>query len=304
MAAKYGEVFGHFVRRRDWLDFMGKRIARLYPLHLFTLMIVIPLMLDKYSDVPSQTFLMEFLMNIFMIHSWGSVNDVTFNFPSWSISVEFGVYILFPFIWAFLFGRRLRLVVLAAVIGGYGAIWLMQSGLEVAVELRIFRGLLGFSLGMLAFSWRSLGRIRSDTVMAVAQIATAVTLVALMARPGPVGPEVMPAVALLTVLLHQDRGPVAWALARPSLVWLGDVSYSIYMLHMPVFWMMKAVLMRVGLFDREAIAEAPLVAGAPVIAICLLILLPLGHLSLRWLENPGRRRLSHAFRRTKMRGAA
>jgi hypothetical protein len=103
----------------------------------------------------------------------------------------------------------LRLVVLAAVIGGYGAIWLMQSGLEVAVELRIFRGLLGFSLGMLAFSWRGLGRIRSDAVMAVAQIATAATLVALMARPGPVGPEVMPAVALLTVLLHQDRGPVA-----------------------------------------------------------------------------------------------
>jgi peptidoglycan/LPS O-acetylase OafA/YrhL len=56
MSAKYEKVFEHLVRHRDWLDFMGKRIARLYPLHLFTLMIISALMLEKYSDVPSKTF--------------------------------------------------------------------------------------------------------------------------------------------------------------------------------------------------------------------------------------------------------
>lgn len=75
-------------------------------------------------------------------------------------------------------------------------------------------------------------------------------------------------------------------------VWPGEASYSIYMLRMPVFWIVKEVLMRADLVDRAAIAEAPRAVGGGLVLLCLAVLLPLAHLSHAWFETPARRTLS------------
>lgn len=71
-------------------QFYVLRIIRIYPLHLLTLIISIPL-IDISIDV---------FPNIFLIQSFFSNSNVYFyaNAPSWSLSVEMFFYLLFPFI--------------------------------------------------------------------------------------------------------------------------------------------------------------------------------------------------------------
>ena len=83
--------------------FMKKRIARIYPLHLFTLAsyTLIPLsyfIFDK--ELPSDTLysLDNFFLSLFMINNWGFSDTLSWNIPSWSISTEFAAYLSFPFL--------------------------------------------------------------------------------------------------------------------------------------------------------------------------------------------------------------
>ena len=80
--------------------FMAKRFARLYPLHFFTLIIVLVIQTINlnYSNNHEIYFLNDikhFLLNIFLISGWGFEDGYSFNAPIWSVSVEIIVYIVF-----------------------------------------------------------------------------------------------------------------------------------------------------------------------------------------------------------------
>jgi peptidoglycan/LPS O-acetylase OafA/YrhL len=83
--------------------FVRKRLARLYPLHLATLLFYVmlggliatgriaPENVEKYN--PS-----EIIPNLLMIHAWSPFGVISYNYVSWSISAEFFVYLCFPLI--------------------------------------------------------------------------------------------------------------------------------------------------------------------------------------------------------------
>jgi peptidoglycan/LPS O-acetylase OafA/YrhL len=85
----------------SYFDFVRKRIARLYPLHIATLLFYVALGLviatgkvtpenaEKYN--PSQI-----LPNLLMVHAWFPNGEISYNYVSWSISAEFFVYLCFP----------------------------------------------------------------------------------------------------------------------------------------------------------------------------------------------------------------
>lgn len=106
-------------------NFIIKRFSNLYPIHIFSMLIYIFLILilpyinsadvnlsiynvvyDSNNGTPHEELkhklsnfeLMNvFLMNVFMLQAWNPYY-MTFNFPAWSISTLFFFYILFPFI--------------------------------------------------------------------------------------------------------------------------------------------------------------------------------------------------------------
>jgi peptidoglycan/LPS O-acetylase OafA/YrhL len=88
--------------RRNYFNFLGARLARIYPVHIFTLLLLtafvlyawhfdIKMNLAHYSGFTWAT-------NVFLIQVWPGFNrGLTWNFPSWSISAEWFAYLLFPF---------------------------------------------------------------------------------------------------------------------------------------------------------------------------------------------------------------
>lgn len=87
---------------KDYYDFIGKRIARIYPLHIFLLFLTLlyypKLNITGYSG-PKQLF-----TNLTLTHGW-TFDDLSFIAASWSISIEFLFYLIFPAM--ILFANRL-----------------------------------------------------------------------------------------------------------------------------------------------------------------------------------------------------
>ena len=82
----------------DKVKFISHRIARLYPLHLFTLIAFIAayyFINKSFPTYPDGT-IFALVQNLTLTQNIGfNPSGISFNYPSWSISVEFWVNILF-----------------------------------------------------------------------------------------------------------------------------------------------------------------------------------------------------------------
>jgi peptidoglycan/LPS O-acetylase OafA/YrhL len=103
--------------------FIGRRWVRIYPVHLFTLLCVLGMVLvchrlglaihrgDKFSAG-------DFVLNLFLVQAWLPNYQLNWNSVSWSISSEWFAYLLFPLLCVGL--TRLRSARWAAVVAVLG----------------------------------------------------------------------------------------------------------------------------------------------------------------------------------------
>jgi peptidoglycan/LPS O-acetylase OafA/YrhL len=87
----------------EYLTFLWRRIARLYPLHLLTLAALIALFyfgrsLGKMPTNPERYDLSLLPGQLLMLHAWGIHPRLSFNLVSWSIRAEWFCYIVFPLV--------------------------------------------------------------------------------------------------------------------------------------------------------------------------------------------------------------
>lgn len=101
MSYAYQDKIGCSIRFKD---FLLLRIARLYPLHLFTLVLWVPYVLIQIyayqhgigsSDPAEKQNFSSFLMNLFFLQSLAPNGGAGWNWPSWSVSIEFLSYLIF-----------------------------------------------------------------------------------------------------------------------------------------------------------------------------------------------------------------
>tara|TARA_B110000967_G_C18857965_1_gene548303 strand:+ start:665 stop:1720 length:1056 start_codon:yes stop_codon:yes gene_type:complete len=103
--------YHNLTKFNNLLDFIKKRFKRLYPLHFFFLILFVILEFLKYISATkyglefnnkpfSTNNTYSFFSNIFFLQHLA--DGFTFNTPAWSISVEFWLYITFAFLLLFL----------------------------------------------------------------------------------------------------------------------------------------------------------------------------------------------------------
>jgi peptidoglycan/LPS O-acetylase OafA/YrhL len=112
MAYVYTNDFYGQVNKSDYWKYLRARFARIYPLHLFTLLVLVSLELIKMITLGNaftgKFSLMALAANIFLLQAFDLSCPPLFwcgtywNEPAWSISVEFVTYTFFPFILYFI----------------------------------------------------------------------------------------------------------------------------------------------------------------------------------------------------------
>lgn len=217
----------------SYYDFIIRRIARIYPVHIVTLTIAVAMFtLGGYFGLTTDAslHLRDTWAHLFMVHGWGMTDDIRLNYPSWSISAEFFGYLLFPFMFlAFVkLDWRTLLVAVVAFVIAYYCIYMfffekvLGKGLfELTYNFSIIRVVPGFALGIaMAHAALRLPPIRLSWLLT----GLSVTAAALLASLNDALMVVGAALVLGILYLANPRIP-RW------MVYVGTLSFSIYMCH-------------------------------------------------------------------------
>ncbi|HEX4637477.1 MAG TPA: acyltransferase [Rhizomicrobium sp.] len=237
--------------RRGYFAFMRARLIRLYPLHLFMLLLILAIVLGlralaahggylsifdaKYHQDVS---LKGFGLSLLLIHAWNSMGTLTWNGVSWFVSVEFALCLMFPaLLWLAEGGLWRGFALIAAGLAGLLALlFTSKHGLDITFHNGVLRGLSDFSIGVgLAVLFRHVKpRDRMpDWVHSLLQVLLLSLLGYAVMNTGwsHTGMDiftVLPLMALVFVLAF-DRGIVARLLQLRLPQVLGEWSYAIYL---------------------------------------------------------------------------
>ena len=286
-----GFVFAHVYlgdeagRGRFWIA----RVARLWPLHLLTLVVVAALQAAFWAR-NGQHFVFgpndawHFVLNLGLAHYWGFERGMSFNGPSWSLSVEIVAYAAF---WALLPALRAGRAAIAAAAGGAAALVALQFA-----DLKVFACLAYFFAGVTIYFALLRGGLRAGPLL----LAGASGL-ALAARFGSLEGFAFPSGGLWVVSLFAlalaadaaDRGE-RWTLGKR---W-GDASYGTYLWHFPI--QLALVMALDTLPGGRALAQ-----HWGVLALYLALALGAGFASHRWFEKPAQKAVLAAAARLRPR---
>ena len=301
--------------------FLLLRLGRLYPLHFAMLVlfiafellkvlkrILLPALLSVNPIAPfgtPQEAPDTILANLLLVQSLHVFDFLTWNVPSWSISTEFYTYVAFA---ACLIGLRQRawIALLLALIGGPVLIAAL-SGRDMATtyDWGIIRCIYGFSAGVLSWGvyarwneklgkWLARSSVEWGALgLVIAFVSTAGTTLQSIAAPY---------LFALVVLVFAFEGGTASALLRlrPP-VFLGTISYSIYMTHVFVerrlfdaagaidkFWHIKPFTHRDINGQDFYFLGTQLWHGDIAYPLYLALTIAMSCFTYRWIEKPAR----------------
>lgn len=236
----------------DGLRFAAIRLGRVYPLHVvmlaaFALFELVRLVLPQLRGAGGAPFSDPYdagslVANLLLVHGLGLYDHLTWNGPSWSISSEFFTYLAFAAVVIPLAGRAW--IVLAAVAVAAPAMLYLSGArnMDLSYDWGFVRCAAGFSLGALIAHFqhgaivaarRRPGDATDRAFWTVAEIAMVVAIVSFVAGTGdkPASIAAPFVFALAIYLFAHEGGAVSTLLRRPLFLWLGALSYSIYMVH-------------------------------------------------------------------------
>lgn len=247
----YGARVAELLTGRGYKAFLRARLIRLYPLHLVVLLILAAMLIGaralahaggyvSYYDAAyhPDMGLKGFVLSVFLVHAWNSMNSLTWNGASWFVSVEFALCLMFPVFAWLANGKWWRgFALLAAGLTGVVVLDLTsRHGLDITFHNGVLRGLAEFSVGTgLAVLFRHAGAVARlpAPIHSLFQLILLLWLGWAVYRTGWSHTQkdiltVLPIMAAVFVLAF-DKGFLADAFKTRLPQMMGVWSYAIYM---------------------------------------------------------------------------
>ena len=301
--------------------FLVLRLGRLYPLHFTMLALFVAVELLKAlrrAVVPAAVWSLNpvapfstpqqapdtILANLLLVQSLHLFDFLTWNLPSWSISTEFYTYVLFAACVVALRGRAWVAIAVALTAGPILIAVLSDGNMATVYDWGMIRCVYGFAAGAMAWRvYRSGDGLRRWLSGSIAELVALVLVVVFVSTAGAsILSIAAPYLFALVVLVFAFEGGKASAVLKlRPLVFLGTVSYSVYMTHAFVerSWRDLAYALQnhwhIGVFARRTVdgREITLFGVQPwqgdlAYAVYLAMVVAVSWFTYRWIEEPGR----------------
>lgn len=245
MTLAYGEKAAS--ERFSYRRFMVRRMAKLYPLHLLCLLAFVVINI-KSMDAEA---LVRLLPNLLLIQSWLPSADYYFsgNAVSWFLSDILLCYAVFPFVCRAI--RRMTPAALtftwAAVLMAYSLLLCNVTNAMTNTFIYVFPPVrtVDFALGITIWrvaEWTKRHRpdiAENRLAINAAELAVFAALAATLAAHPYVNLQIRtaclfwPVCAAVILLFAGERqgGGVAWLLRHKPLIWLGNITFPMFMVH-------------------------------------------------------------------------
>lgn len=306
----------------QFLSFAIRRIGRVWPLHVAVLAGFVAMEAAKLAASGFVKFDLEgapftesrsvgsIVTNFFLVQSFNLHGTTTWNGPGWSISAEVFAYFVFGLATLALGAAAKvsmqRIAVYAGVaLYGFIALALMsKEGLFSTHDFGMFRCLYGFFTGCVAWQvWRgALAGLRlplwAGTLLEIACVTLVLTYVGQSGR-GALSLAAPVFAAALVLVFALEQGALSQALRTAPFLALGRWSYSIYMIHMLLF-----AVVRIGLTLASKAPGLKGLAGVGAgkdwtsgssaidllfVAVTMSLLVACAAFTFRFIEEPARR---------------
>ena len=305
MTHVYHRAFSESVSR-NYRSFLFARVARIYPLHLLILVLFVATAvaaqltagasIDSLRNVPlrGSESVSAFVANVFMLQGLNA-GQLSWNYPSWSISVEFMAYLLFPFalpaIWRASDKAKIAVALFLVALLALLAFLTKGNFDQWDGPITLLRCLPEFILGTLLYcAFRAVPRgsflDRDATAFGV------LLMIILCLHVG--APDLLIAclfaVLVLTAVLN--TGSFAGFANTPSLIWLGDISYSLYLVHGFIQFVTTKLLGHFGIQDH---GDLSIYSSLALMALMIAVSLAASHLTYFGIEIGCRQYLRNLF---------
>lgn len=223
-------------------SFAVDRISRIYPLHIATFIIVAGL---QYVSLKSSGYYLAFIyndtyhafLNIFMFNAWGFEKGFSYNAPSWSISIEALLYLMF---FVSLKTRMPKLIIALLMIVLGASLYSYNYNISVGVFSFFIGGTLALGYECLSSKMGKAWLLVISLIMFLVGLSiltfrsefNALWVAALFFAP-----------VILTFVIISAIAPTF----LKKFKFFGDISYSIYLIHFPIMILTSIFINKAGI---------------------------------------------------------
>ncbi|MCF6275786.1 MAG: acyltransferase [Robiginitomaculum sp.] len=295
--------------------FIKRRFARIYPIHFVMLIVaflyafarlaahwvglatVTPGEILPFEAGAAET-LQSFISNLTLTQSMGLHDHLSYNMPSWTVSVEFWTY--FVFLGMMLWARPKKtwhFMVIAALVGvNYFVLSRLKPDMDFHYDLGFWRCLGGFFTGVLVAYIYRLVLPKFKKMQLSNWLATLIEIVVLAVMvgfviyfPGKAQFFIAPIAFIFVLGFAFDMGAISRFMGTRILRYLGKISYSIYMVHILISlcFSIGAEMVLPRLFGP--LWNATQFPGDLMLIPYLALVIFTSHFTFKYVEMPGRK---------------
>ncbi len=267
------------------LDYFKNRFARIYPVYFLALILLFVgrFIVGDFIDY------LGLILNIFVVQAWVPGMALSFNPPAWSLSVELLFYAIFPFLFnsiyskinkykTYIFPIFLFFLISQFILHFYlysefykGPKTFSHDLLYYFPLMHLNAFLVGNIAGLFFVNKVKQGLRNFDLPVLIVIILIIIVLknpVGLIYNNGLFSILFVP----LILLICLNNGLISVFFKTKILVFLGEISFGIYILQIPVFNFSKVFLKLVGIKDHLLVFYCSLIILVAVSAISFVVI--------------------------------
>jgi peptidoglycan/LPS O-acetylase OafA/YrhL len=301
----------HLHKNDTLLSFFVKRVGRLWPLHIvtlsaFVLLEIVKLYLDRHG-VPSdqapftnEHSVYSLVTNIFLVQAMGLNRDSSWNVPAWTISTELWVSMLLC-CFMLISRQRLGLMALATVFSSGVILFLVSPDPSNEIAMwAFFRTSYCFFAGVAVYVLCARLSAAQGGIWESPVLLLALTFMWFY-NHGLEGLLTAPVFVLFVQVFAAEGGFISRLLKSPPIKWLGERSYSIYIVHSLILLLMwrsaKALAKHLPISFAPHAVRIQIHYGYPLLndgiaAIYLVCVFALANATYAWIETPWRKKFN------------